>query len=243
MSFDATQLFAFAPMLILIGMGCVVLLAETFVRGAARAGLAWLGVAGCVAALGRVVLQWPDAAEPQTLLPGDAGRRPDGALPRRRLHRRGAADAAVRAPVPARAGLRVRRVLRAGAVRRRRHGDGRARDPPGVAAHRHRDHVARRLRAHRLLAEEPAQHRGGDEVLPHGRLRDRLPRLRHRAGLRHDRRRAVVRGHRRQGQRRQRTPRCSSWASTSSWSRSPSRSPRCRSTCGPPTPTRGRPRR
>jgi len=30
---------------ILIGMGCVVLLAETFVRGQSRAGLAWLGVA------------------------------------------------------------------------------------------------------------------------------------------------------------------------------------------------------
>ena len=39
------------------------------------------------------------------------------------------------------------------------------------------------------------------------------------------------------------TRRCSSWATTSSWSRWPSRSRRCRSTCGRPTPTRARPRR
>jgi NADH-quinone oxidoreductase subunit N len=69
-TFDASQIFAYAPMLILIGMGCVVLLAETFVRGSARGGLAWLGVAGCVAALVAVVLQWPDVAEPQTHFQG-----------------------------------------------------------------------------------------------------------------------------------------------------------------------------
>ena len=40
-TFDAAQLFAYTPMLILIGMGCVVLLAETFVRGPSRAG--WPG--------------------------------------------------------------------------------------------------------------------------------------------------------------------------------------------------------
>ena len=38
MNFDSSQIFAFTPMLILIGMGCVVLLAETFVRGQSRAG-------------------------------------------------------------------------------------------------------------------------------------------------------------------------------------------------------------
>jgi NADH-quinone oxidoreductase subunit N len=69
-SFDAAQLFAYTPLLILIGMGCLVLLAETFIRGTARAGLAWLGVAGCVAALVALVLQWPDAAEPQTHFQG-----------------------------------------------------------------------------------------------------------------------------------------------------------------------------
>jgi NADH-quinone oxidoreductase subunit N len=68
--FDSTQLFAFSPLLILISMGCLVLLAETFTHGSARAGLAWLSVAGCVAALVAVVLQWPDAAEPQSYFQG-----------------------------------------------------------------------------------------------------------------------------------------------------------------------------
>jgi len=66
MSFNAGQVLAYLPMLILIGMGCVVLLAETFVHGARRSGLAWLGVAGCVAALAAVVGQWGDAAHPET---------------------------------------------------------------------------------------------------------------------------------------------------------------------------------
>src|SRR3954468_16916569 len=65
-SFDSSQIFAFTPMLILIGMGCVILLAETFVHGQSRAGLAWLGVAACVVALVAVVMQWPDAAEGKT---------------------------------------------------------------------------------------------------------------------------------------------------------------------------------
>jgi NADH-quinone oxidoreductase subunit N len=52
-------------MLILIGMGCVMLLAETFVHGTKRGGIAWLGVAGCVAALGAVVAQWGDAVHPE----------------------------------------------------------------------------------------------------------------------------------------------------------------------------------
>jgi NADH-quinone oxidoreductase subunit N len=66
MSFNAGQVLAYLPMMILIGMGCVVLLAETFVAGARRSGLAWLGVAGCVAALAAVAGQWEDAAQPQT---------------------------------------------------------------------------------------------------------------------------------------------------------------------------------
>ena len=44
-------------------------------------------------------------------------------------------------------------------------------------------------------------------------------------------------------EQRQPRRRCSSWASTSSWSRWRSRSPRCRSTCGRPTRTRARRRR
>ena len=66
MNFDAVQLLAYAPMLLLIGMGCVILLAETFARGTSRAGLAWVGVASCVAALVLLVLEWPDAVVAQT---------------------------------------------------------------------------------------------------------------------------------------------------------------------------------
>ena len=70
MSFDSGQVLAYAPMLVLIAMGCVMLLAETFVRGTGRSGLAWLGVAGCIAALITVVVQWPDAATAQTHFDG-----------------------------------------------------------------------------------------------------------------------------------------------------------------------------
>jgi len=69
-TFGADQLLAFAPMLILIGMGCVILLAETFVSGAHRSGLAWLGVVGCVAAIAAVVGLWEDAAQAQTYFQG-----------------------------------------------------------------------------------------------------------------------------------------------------------------------------
>jgi NADH-quinone oxidoreductase subunit N len=64
MTFDSTQLLAYSPMLILIGMACVILLAETFIQGKSRAGLAWLGVAGCVAALVAIVAGWADAETP-----------------------------------------------------------------------------------------------------------------------------------------------------------------------------------
>jgi NADH-quinone oxidoreductase subunit N len=69
-SFDVAQLFAYTPMLILIGMGCLILLAETFARGPARSGLAWLGVAGCVAALVAIVAGWSGAAQPETHFQG-----------------------------------------------------------------------------------------------------------------------------------------------------------------------------
>jgi NADH-quinone oxidoreductase subunit N len=65
MTFDASQLLAYTPMLILVAMGCLILIAETFVRGNARSGLAWLGVAACVAALIALVVEWPDAAKPE----------------------------------------------------------------------------------------------------------------------------------------------------------------------------------
>jgi NADH-quinone oxidoreductase subunit N len=68
--FDSSQLFAFAPMLLLIAMGCVILIAETFARASSRTGLAWLGVASCVGAMGLLVAQWPDAATPTTHFQG-----------------------------------------------------------------------------------------------------------------------------------------------------------------------------
>jgi NADH-quinone oxidoreductase subunit N len=64
MNFDSSQLFAYLPMLILIGMGCVVLLAETFATADSRKGLAWLGIGGCVASLGALVMQWGDVTHP-----------------------------------------------------------------------------------------------------------------------------------------------------------------------------------
>jgi NADH-quinone oxidoreductase subunit N len=71
MTFDASQLLAYTPMLIMVAMGCLILLAETFVRGNdSRSGLAWLGVAGCVAALIALVVQWPDAAKPEAHFSG-----------------------------------------------------------------------------------------------------------------------------------------------------------------------------
>lgn len=64
MTFDSSQLFAYLPMLILIGMGCVLLLAETFATADSRKGLAWLGIGGCVASFGALVMQWGDVTHP-----------------------------------------------------------------------------------------------------------------------------------------------------------------------------------
>ncbi len=66
MNFDVVQLAVYAPMLILIGMACIILLGETFIRGTSRTGLAWIGVASCVASLAAIVAEWPDAAQPTT---------------------------------------------------------------------------------------------------------------------------------------------------------------------------------
>jgi NADH-quinone oxidoreductase subunit N len=70
MSFDASQLLAYTPLLILIGMGCLILLAETFAHGHARTGLAWLGIAGCVGALVAIVAGWEGAADAPTHFQG-----------------------------------------------------------------------------------------------------------------------------------------------------------------------------
>jgi NADH-quinone oxidoreductase subunit N len=68
MTFDAAQVSQIAALLILSGMGCLVLIAETFIKGKSRQGLMWLSVGGCVAALIAVVAQWDDAATSQSIL-------------------------------------------------------------------------------------------------------------------------------------------------------------------------------
>jgi len=62
-AFQLADVVAFLPLFILVAMGCVVLLAETFVQAERRAGLAWLSVGTCVAALIAIVAQWNDAAD------------------------------------------------------------------------------------------------------------------------------------------------------------------------------------
>jgi NADH-quinone oxidoreductase subunit N len=68
MSFELSQIADLLPLLILVGMGCLIILAETFMRGESRHGLMWLGVAGCVAALLACMGQWDDAATARTIL-------------------------------------------------------------------------------------------------------------------------------------------------------------------------------
>jgi NADH-quinone oxidoreductase subunit N len=68
MNFDVTQLPVLTPLIILSGMGCLILVAETFIKGTTRQGLMWLGVASCVAALAAIAFQWDDAATAQTVL-------------------------------------------------------------------------------------------------------------------------------------------------------------------------------
>jgi NADH-quinone oxidoreductase subunit N len=68
MSFDPAQFPLIAPLLILVVMGCLILVAETFIKGHSRQGLMWLSVGGCVAALLALVGQWDDAAHPVQIL-------------------------------------------------------------------------------------------------------------------------------------------------------------------------------
>jgi len=70
MNFKAEDLLAISPLVLLVVIGCAILVAETFIKGRSRAGLAWLGVAGSVGALGLVVNQWEGAAEAQSLFSG-----------------------------------------------------------------------------------------------------------------------------------------------------------------------------
>jgi NADH-quinone oxidoreductase subunit N len=69
-SFDFTQIVPLFPMLVLIGMGCLVLLAETFSTSNSRNGLMWLSAAGCVAAGITLATQWDAGSTPNTVLQG-----------------------------------------------------------------------------------------------------------------------------------------------------------------------------
>jgi NADH-quinone oxidoreductase subunit N len=68
MSFDVSQFGHIAALIILTGMGCLVLVAETFVKGESRQGLMWLSVGGCAAALVAVCAQWEDAGTATSIL-------------------------------------------------------------------------------------------------------------------------------------------------------------------------------
>jgi NADH-quinone oxidoreductase subunit N len=70
MTFDSSQILAYLPLLILVGMGCVILLAETFATADNRRGLAWLGVGGCVGALVALLVQWGDTTQATTHFQG-----------------------------------------------------------------------------------------------------------------------------------------------------------------------------
>ncbi len=68
MTFDLAEIQMIAPLLVLCGMGCLVLLAETFAAGRSRQGLMGLAVAGCAVTLVTLAFQWADAETPRTLL-------------------------------------------------------------------------------------------------------------------------------------------------------------------------------
>ncbi len=140
--------------------------------------------------------------------------------------------------------VRPGRILRARAVRDRRHDDDGRRDGPDRHLPRSRGHVDRRLRAGRCLATGRSLERGRAQVLPARRLRHRLPALRHRAALRRDRRaRGSMRSPLISRATASRRGRCCSSASGFSSSASASRWRPCRSTSGRRTSTRARRRR
>ena len=93
-------------------------------------------------------------------------------------------------PVVERDGLPEGRLLRAGAVRDRRHdhdGDGQR---PAGHLHCARDSVARGVRADRHPARRSARHRGGVQVFPARRVFERVLPIRHRVHLWPDRQHA-----------------------------------------------------
>ncbi|MDZ4696554.1 MAG: NADH-quinone oxidoreductase subunit N [Deltaproteobacteria bacterium] len=70
MNFKVEELLAIAPLILMVVMGCAILVAETFIKGRSRAGLAWLGVAGSLGTVALIVNQWALAAQPQSIFQG-----------------------------------------------------------------------------------------------------------------------------------------------------------------------------
>ncbi len=103
--------------------------------------------------------------------------------PRRRCRDRAHVDGLPRRRSASRGGEYYALVL----LRARRHDHHGGGDRPDRALPRPRGDVDRRLRARRGLAHPGPLQRGGAQVLPARRLRDRLPAVRHRARLRRDR--------------------------------------------------------
>ena len=244
MSFDPSDLGWLVPYLILAITGMLLVLAEAFYKGKDhtapgrphRRGLARLGGVG-----DRVV----PAARRRGVSPRvrrHARRRSHELRADRAvwLHHRRNRDDLARAPTRAR--LEDRRVLRRDAAVDVGHGHARAGVEPRHRVPRHRDDVDRRLRDDRDAAPLAARQRGGDEVLPRRRVRDRVPDVRHGAALRRDRHARARRRCLRRSRAR-RTSASRSPARSCSSSRSASRSRRCRSTCGRPTRTTARRRR
>ena len=134
------------------------------------------------------------------------------------------------------------RVLRAAAQQHPGHGDDGVSARSGQRLRRPRVPVDPGVHAGRLAQARPQEQRGGRQVLPARRVRQRRDAVRHEPAVRRDRhdhaRPSIGDSHRRRASSV--ASRC--WASCSSSSASRSRSARCRSTRGRPTPTRA-PRR
>ena len=134
------------------------------------------------------------------------------------------------------------RVLRAAAQQRARHGDDGARARPGQHLRRARVPVDPGVHAGRVAQARPQEQRGGREVLPARRVRQRGDAVRHEPAVRRDRHARCspsigAADHRRRASSA--ASRCS--ASCSSSSASPSRSAPCRSTRWAPDTYEGAP--
>jgi NADH-quinone oxidoreductase subunit N len=69
-NFDTGQLTLIAPMLAVVGTGCLLLLLEAFGSGRQRAGLMWLTLVGVALAFWLEIAAWPDAASAKPIFGG-----------------------------------------------------------------------------------------------------------------------------------------------------------------------------